>query len=70
MSMLTVTKFVSPAPRFWATVSAFRKTSGSTTADPMFKYTPPDNPATAAANSLKSLNVARPVAAPAADGCM
>ena len=70
-SRLAVTKSWTRCPRFRLSVSAFRNTSGRSTAEPTLRYTPPSpRSATTAASRRKSRCVVAPTAAPSQRGCM
>ena len=70
MSMFTVVKSLTSWPRLRAADKAFKNTSGSTTAEPMFKYTPPLSSATWFISLRKSTWLALPAAAASKLGCM
>src|SRR5436190_944111 len=66
MSRLAVVKRLSRCPRLRASDTAFKNTSGSMTAEPMFSHTPSSSSATTAARRRKSIIDDSPSAAPGA----
>jgi hypothetical protein len=63
-------KAVHSRPRLRARLSALRKTSGITTAEPRFTTTPCESPPMTDTSRWKFTITAAPIAAPSALGCM